>query len=340
MKKDKITSATALILLSSLPFSQMPVYAAVEGQQSFEASLEEFSAECEVLYKAPYEFSETIPKDPGGVGVRLSPVSGVVEVDNAISFTVDTGGKPFTVDILDPSVASVTVNGNVVTVTGLKEGAAVVIVSSDGKSMAYKVTVTGKNNGCSDLSTPCKSVLVGGTIHLALDGDGPYTIEVAGPSIIQASIADGSVSVTGLKEGSTTITIVTGDGKRITYEIAVIPAESHDIKLSEASGVVEVGDAISFTVDTGGKPFTVGVSDPTVAEVSFGGNVVTVTGLKEGKAVITITCDGKRMTYGITVTRDKVQTGDSSPIGRFAALLAMSGFGLCALKKRERRKMK
>lgn len=65
MKKKKYMSLTAaLIPLLALNFSAMPVFADAGEYQEVDASQEETSAECQVIYKGKYDFSEEIPKYP------------------------------------------------------------------------------------------------------------------------------------------------------------------------------------------------------------------------------------------------------------------------------------
>lgn len=65
MKKKKYMSLTAaLIPLLALNFTVIPVYADVGEYQEVDASQEETSAECQVIYKRKYDFSEEIPKYP------------------------------------------------------------------------------------------------------------------------------------------------------------------------------------------------------------------------------------------------------------------------------------
>ncbi len=64
MKKKKILGITALLPLVLCNFAAMPVYAEVTDLQEADTSAEMTSAECEVIYKSTYDFSEEIPKYP------------------------------------------------------------------------------------------------------------------------------------------------------------------------------------------------------------------------------------------------------------------------------------
>ena len=79
MKKKKYMSLTAaLIPLLALNFTVIPVYADVGEYQEVDASQEETSAECQVIYKGKYDFSEEIPKYPE-LGVAASGYEGIYD---------------------------------------------------------------------------------------------------------------------------------------------------------------------------------------------------------------------------------------------------------------------
>ena len=64
MKKKKFVGLTALLPLALFHFISLPVCAEVIDFQTADTSVEETSAECEVIYKSTYDFSEEIPKYP------------------------------------------------------------------------------------------------------------------------------------------------------------------------------------------------------------------------------------------------------------------------------------
>lgn len=78
MKKKKFVGLTALLPLALFHFVSLPVYAEVTDFQTVDTSVEETSAECEVIYKSTYDFSEEIPKYPE-IDVTASGYEGVYD---------------------------------------------------------------------------------------------------------------------------------------------------------------------------------------------------------------------------------------------------------------------
>lgn len=64
MKKKKFVGISALFPLVLCNFATLPVYAEVTDLQTIDTGAEETSAECQVVYKSTYDFSEEIPKYP------------------------------------------------------------------------------------------------------------------------------------------------------------------------------------------------------------------------------------------------------------------------------------
>ena len=87
MKKKKFVGLTALLPLALFDFVSLPVYAEVTDFQTVDTSIEETSAECEVIYKSTYDFTEEIPKYPE-LDVTASGYEGVYD-GKSYGITVD-----------------------------------------------------------------------------------------------------------------------------------------------------------------------------------------------------------------------------------------------------------
>lgn len=105
MKKKKFMGITALIPLALFNLTALPVSAEVTGYQEADTGLEETSAECQVIYKGKYDFSEEIPKYPelevsasGYEGVYDEKSHGIIvgcKTDGA-NILYSTDGKTYT----------------------------------------------------------------------------------------------------------------------------------------------------------------------------------------------------------------------------------------------------
>ncbi len=109
MKKKKYVGIAALLPLALFKLTALPVSAEVTGYQEADTSTEETSAECQVIYKSTYDFSEEIPKYPE-LEVSSSGYEGVYD-GKSHGITVDcktdgatilysTDGKTYTTSII------------------------------------------------------------------------------------------------------------------------------------------------------------------------------------------------------------------------------------------------
>ncbi len=105
MKKKKFVGIAALVPLAMCNLTALPVYAEVTDYQEIDTSTEEACAECQVIYKSTYDFSEEIPKYPeleisssGYEGVYDGNSHGIVvdcKIDGA-TILYSTDGKTYT----------------------------------------------------------------------------------------------------------------------------------------------------------------------------------------------------------------------------------------------------
>lgn len=352
MKKKKFAGIVALMPFVMHQLAVIPVSAeAIEYQQA-DTGTEETSAECQVVYKSTYDFSETIPKYPeleisayGYEGIYDGRFHGIT-VDceiNGVTVLYSTDGKTFTEKKPVYKDAGIYViyykaekDGY-----GTALGAAVVKIKEaaiDFASYDYSGLYDGKLHGI-DLSIQtdgCRILYSEDGVHF-LSKKPEY--REPGTYVVHYKI---------LKDNYET---VTGSNK------VIIKEKDTNINLSDTVGNVKVDDSIDFTVDTDGEPFDIIVSDSSIVKVTVKDGIVTVTGLKKGTAEITITCNGKSASYRITVTdkgisnsenidpsknagntQDKmsdVQTGDENSILLYGAMLIASVSGLITLKRRK-----
>lgn len=350
--KKKNTGIAALILLAMLQPAVLPVSAGVTEYQEAETDGEETSVKCQVVYKSTYDFSETIPKYPeleissyGYEGIYDGKLHGIT-VDcgtDGVTVLYSTDGKTFT-------------EKNPV----YKDTGTYVIyykAEKDGYGTAAGSATVSIKEAVIDFASHGYSGLYDGKLHGI-----EISVQTDGCRILYSEDGvDFSPKKPEYREPGTYVVyykILKDNYEPVTGSREVIIREKdNNINLSDTDGTVKVNDSVKFTVDTGGEPFEITVSDSDIARVTVKDGAVTVTGLKEGKATITITCNGKSAVYRITVSgRDSindgntdtfqntdngqeqisnVQTGDDNHSLLYGAMLLGSAFGLTILKRRK-----
>lgn len=150
---------------------------------------------------------------------KFNPAQADVVVGATANVTISGGTEPYTVTSSDVKIATVNVSKSVITVTGVKAGSAVVMVSDKNKQSG-KLTVTVKDVLTFDKNSA--SIAVGKEdVVTVKNGVAPYTATVKDTKVATASVKDGKITVKGVKAGTTTITVTDKNKLSGTINITV-----------------------------------------------------------------------------------------------------------------------
>ncbi len=138
--------------------------------------------------------------------LKFSVSEAVVAPGATANVTISGGTQPFTAKSSDDKTATVKVDKNVMTITGVKEGATTIIVT-DAKKVTGKLAVT--------VATPLSfdkanvNVAVGKEEVVTIkSGKTPYTATVKDKKIATATVKDAKITIKGVKAGTTTISVL------------------------------------------------------------------------------------------------------------------------------------
>ena len=210
-------------------------------------------------------------------------------------------------------VATVDQNGKV---TGVKPGTANVTASCGGITLTCVVTVIQPATAI-ELNPTQKTIEVGETFDITatvVPDDATYkniTWTSSDPNVASITVNDdGTITVTGKKAGTATITATIGTGDDAVTATCVVtviqPATS--IQLNPENAVISVGGKVTITAtvlptDTTDKTVTWECNDPSIASiVDNGDGSVTVTGNAIGNVTITAKCGDVSATATVRVT--------------------------------------
>ena len=139
-------------------------------------------------------------------GLKFSTTTVNVAPSASTNVTIGNGTQPFTVKSTDEKVATVKVDKNVMTVTGIKEGKA-------------SITVTDKNKRFGTISVNVITPLAFDKTSLNIavgkedvvnikTGQAPYTVNVKDNKIATATVKDAKITIKGVKAGTTTVNVL------------------------------------------------------------------------------------------------------------------------------------
>lgn len=154
-------------------------------------------------------------------------VSGVLQVGVGLtsSFNIIDGGGDYKVVSENPEMMTVQLNGDVVTLTGVKKGITGVMISdSQGNYMHITVKCMYFNMTLdkSDVTVGMKLGHTDGTAKVTVTGgNGNYTAVSADETIAKTSVSGDIITIQGVKEGQTTVTITDMMGLTQTVNVKV-----------------------------------------------------------------------------------------------------------------------
>ena len=266
------------------------------------------------------------PPDSNAAPVAKEPIGAQSMTEGGAAVTINVAGNfsdangdelTYTASSSDASVATVSVDGSMVTVTPVGAGSAIITVTArdpGGEEAIQRFTVTAREANLAPVpegSINGQRLTEGGdavTIDVAGNFSDPngdeltYTASSSDESVATVSVDGGMVTVTPVGAGTVTITVTARDpgGEAATQRFTVTAQGVNLAPVPEGSINVQrlIGGGDAVTIDTAGSfsdangdelTYTARSSDESVASVSVDGSMVTVTPVGAGTATITVT---------------------------------------------------
>lgn len=152
--------------------------------------------------------------------LTFSVTKAEVEVSKTVEVTVKNGTQPFTVKSSDEKIATVAVDKEKITVTGVAVGTATISVTDNNKAIgSFTVEVKA---AAEKLEFDKAEVTVGvekEEVVTVKTGTVPYTVKVSDEAVATATVNESAITIKGVKAGTATVTVTDKDGK--TGEISV-----------------------------------------------------------------------------------------------------------------------
>ena len=138
-------------------------------------------------------------------------------IDSTQTVTAANCTTPLTIKSSDENITTATVEKSTITIKGIKAGTATILVT-DANMKTGSISVTVKEMLAFDKTTA--SVAADKTESVTIkSGTAPYTVAVKDATIATATVENATITIKGVKAGTTTITVT--DNKKVTGVINV-----------------------------------------------------------------------------------------------------------------------
>ena len=203
-----------------------------------------------------YTLSLLASNTEGDVTLTIRNASGSVQGQATVHIVKSVNDIPAAVSQVSFSPASVTIAPNESVNVTLQ------VVDSEGNGVANKVCT---------ISTDAENVAKPASTTVTTGNDG--TVEIT----INAGSVEGVAHITATCEGQSAVLTAT------------VTSETAPITLSQNNVTVTQGNTATVTVSGGTAPYNVSSSDKNIATVDVSDDTITITGVAEGTATITVT---------------------------------------------------
>jgi hypothetical protein len=242
--------------------------------------------------------SATVGYTSNGGQLALSQSTASLLVGQVLSITVSGGMTPYSLGYNSGTVYEASLNGNILTISGISVGSSTLNVCSAGSNcVALNVIVNNSGSGTPIVFSPSSAaVSLGSSTVVTMTGTGGYYLSNSTDSAIANVQVNGNVlTITGLQNGNENLSICESGGQCSILFVAVGNTVSNTSgpSFSNSNPSVAVGQSQTITLSgSSGSYYISANSNPTDVAVSLNGNSLSVFGQQSGSSSITVCASG------------------------------------------------
>lgn len=160
--------------------------------------------------------------------LRLSQYDAGLPIGSYLTLSVLSGSGDYTAEVADEAIASAKVGPSGIRIVGLKEGNTTVSVKDNATGAVGKCEITVSMRAFKlDLPEPTLTFPYGETRIIGiLSGNGTYSVKSADPAIAGVEYQSRQFVITGIKPGTTTVTLtddISGESREVEVVITLKP---------------------------------------------------------------------------------------------------------------------
>ena len=249
-----------------------------------------------------------------GGALTLSQNSVGLTSGQVLSVTITGGTVPYSIIQNNDGISQYSLNGNVITVTGVNTGSSsATVCSSAGACVVLNATVTSTTSNVSGVqpvfSQNNVSINTNQTTAVYMTGNGGYYVSNnSNPNILSATVSGNSLVISGLTIGSANVSVCQTGGQCNTLYVTVSNSvtstvSSVPITFDKSSVNINVGDSSTVNVSGGsGLGYYVSYnSNQNSIGIYVNGNALIITGKLAGSGTISI-CSSTNVCASLSVS--------------------------------------
>ena len=236
----------------------------------------------------------TVTGAGSGGNITLSQSSINILTGQTLTVTISGGSVPYSLPAFSSNIFSASLNGNVITITGVASGSSLLTVcSASGGCTTLSVTVnsngtyTTNNNYTTNTNTTTGSSIVlsqamsvGQSIKLLVSGAaGSYYLSSNAGNIVSANLIGSLLTLTGARVGSDSVSVCSTGSSCLPISVTVNPAVAGSVTASVLPPASSIITSANTSVFKFLKPLRFGMTDPDVTQLQ---NRLTAEGLYTG----------------------------------------------------------
>ena len=211
---------------------------------------------------------------------------------NAQIYTVGGGAAPYSATSSNATVASASLLGDSLKITGLMAGTAnIVVLDKSGVRLTIAVTVpTVSNLALFTTSPSAVTVAIGASPGYSVGGGvGPYTATSSNANVATVLLAGNNFTISGIVTGSANIVVRESTGAVVTLVVTVPVASTLALFTTAPSTItVAIGASPGYSVGGGIGPYTAISNNAGIAITSLMDSNLAITGVAVGSAIISV----------------------------------------------------
>ncbi len=236
---------------------------------------------------------------------ELSKTSVSVLGGKSESITITSGSGKYGVKSSNTNVATASLSGNSITITGKNEGSVTISVHDSllAQTKTIAVTVTPFTIVPLSVSKDAVGINVGQSETVSIiQGSGDYTLISGNANIASVwKMNSTTITITGISAGSTSFIIKDNNsGQQVTIPVTVVAMA--EMVITPGDITLNVGESRQATVINSVGPYAFIIANTTIASVTQVGNILTIKGLAAGQTTISVRDFGTGQSKVINVT--------------------------------------